>query len=191
LKAHAVIQLPDQPKVYAKYLAEMPGLFDDDVFGPTGESAGFYRMPVHPDTCGLKGMSQEDILTEAIIHNVRPIKDRVLRWIEPFRRRTVNDPETAVTGQTSIELDTIRRMTNVVTGLWIPTFFTASMVIVFSIHSVTVAFAVALVLGLVLTASVLLVVPKIVRGELFAITASYYAVVGIFIGATKSIAGNN
>jgi hypothetical protein len=190
LSLHNVTQLPDQPKPHAEYLAEMPGLFEDDLFGPTGESAGFYKMPVHPDTCGLKGMSQEDILTEAIIHNVRPIKDRVLSWIEPFRRRTVHDPEAPVTGQTNIKLDTIRRMTNVVTGLWIPTFFTASMVIVFSIHSVTVAFAVALVLGHVLTASVLLVVPKIVRGELFAITASYYAFVGIFIGATKGIAGS-
>ena len=183
--AHAIAQLPDQPRVYAEHLARYQNLFEDGVFGPTGETEEIYKqVPPHADTCSFKDMPRQDYLTERLIKNLKRLDRKV---VDPARRRWKkrrNDPENPQP-QRSVELETIRTIMNILVGIYAPILLTASMATLYCIRPMAVRIGMLGVLGMVLSISLIFLVEDLKRSELFSILAGYFAVLGVFIGATS------
>ena len=176
--------MPDQTQVFAEHLASYQNLFEDGLFGPTGENEEYYKqIPPHPDTCTLKDMDRQDFFSELFINNIKALRKRVGAMARKLGRKEKND-DLETRAQQSIGLDIIRTMMKALTCLYAPLLFTASMAILSCIHSIKNRIAVAGVLGTVFSISIQLMVENAKRSDVFGITAAYFAVLGVFIGTT-------
>jgi hypothetical protein len=171
-----IAHLPDQSGVFSKSFAEMPNLCVDGIFGPTGESDKYYTHPPDPDTFSLKSMDAQDPLTAYLVNNVQTL----------FGKRWGKSDDQESPGRESIKLSTICTVVNLLVCLYAPIMFTGSIAILYSIRSTRIRIAVAGLLGAFVAISVLLLVPGIRRGEFFAIIAAYFAIAGVFIGASDN-----
>jgi hypothetical protein len=174
--AQAVAKFPDQSGVYSKAFAEMSNLCVGGKFGPTGESDEYYTHPPHPDTYSFKRMDAQDPFTAYLVNNVKTLYEKL--------SGKGDDQETP--RRPSIKLSTICRVVNLLVCLYAPLMFTASIAILYTIRPTKIRIAVAGLLGVVVAISILLLVPGIRRGELFAIIAAYFAIAGVFIGASDN-----
>jgi hypothetical protein len=171
----AIAHFPDQSGVFSKRFVEMPNLCVDGIFGPTGESDKYYTHPPHPDTFSLKSMDSQDLLTTYLVNNVQTL----------FGKRSKGGDQESP-GRESINLSTICTMVNLLVCLYAPIMFTGSIAILYSIRSTKIRIAVAGLLGAFVAVSVLLLVPNIRRGESLALIAAYFAIAGVFIGASDN-----
>lgn len=184
--AHAVTQLPDQSQLWAKQFTEYQGLFENGIFGPTGENEGIYKqVPSHEGTCSLMKREEGDPTTELIVRNMKGIKMRIGKFLWKSSKRTNDDLEAAT--QKTVQFTKVRTTMDVVAALYAPALFTSSMAVLSYISSLKVGIVVLGIFGVVLTVSMILFVPTLKRSEIFAITAAFYAVGGVYIGSINTI----
>lgn len=181
LIAYKVANLPAQHKIYARHFARTEGLFKGDVYVPTGERASIYsQVPAHSDTCVLKEFQSQEIAPEWVINNIEPINEWLNSVVNRMLRRKV-DPDSVV--REVITDTTVRTAMNLVAALYAPVLLASSMAVLSCLHSDLLRIVVLGTFGILLTISLMVVVPTIKRSELFAITAAYFAVGGVYIGA--------
>ncbi|KAF2786466.1 hypothetical protein K505DRAFT_380261 [Melanomma pulvis-pyrius CBS 109.77] len=185
--AHTIAQYPIQSSVYSKNLLTY-GLCKVGKFLPTGEDEKYYQHPPHPDTFALKDVSGLDPLTEFIVNNIESWARRFVKTKEYDEEENEIDPEFEVRNG-GIRLAAIEAVVNSFTSLYAPVLFTASIAILYCIQSTKNRIVVAGVLGMILAASAQLLIPGVKRGEVFAITAAYFAIAGVYIGSIDNVGG--
>lgn len=185
LLAYGVANLPDQAEVFARRFAETPDIFHEGVYRPTKEDAGIYsQTPSHLGLCSLKGMEEEDLLNDFVIKNLRPINEKLRTWSGRILRKRVEDDDSMP--EHFITLKTVRTTMNLLAALYVPIFLAGTLGVLSRLHSEGMRVVVLGLLGIVLTLSLICVVPKVKRNNLVATTAAYFAVGGIYIGAKGS-----
>lgn len=175
--AHSIAQFPDQSTLFSKRFANTLNLCEDKKFGPTGESDEYYKHPPHADMCTLRELDRQDSLTNLFIDNIEVIVSKLSRK----KKEDLDSPR-----RESIKLSTICRVVNLLVGLYAPLVFTASIAIFYCIRPTSSRIVVAGLLGILFSMSIQLLVPGIKRGETFAINAAYFAIAGVFIGASDN-----
>ena len=175
--AHKIAQFPDQSPLFSKRFANIPNLCEDEKFGPTGESNEYYKHPPHADTCTWREPDRQDSLTNLFIDNIEVI-------VSKLSRKKKEDPDSPQ--RESIKLSTICGVVNLLVGLYAPLVFTASIAVFYCIRATSSRIVVAGLLGILFSMSIQLLVPGIKRGEIFAINAAYFAIAGVFIGASDN-----
>lgn len=187
LMVQAVANLPDQCDIYARQFAKYAedGIFDDGIFGPTKEEADIYRqVPSHSGMCSLKDFGQQDLLTTLVIRNLDSV-NKVLKYLAGrVSRKSTQKP--SVTSQQYIAFDTVLRIMDLIAGLYAPMLLMGCMGVLSCIKSEKARIGVLGVFGILLTVSLVLFVPTLRRCDIFAITAAFFAVGGVYIGA-KSV----
>jgi hypothetical protein len=178
--AYGMANLPEQNDVFARHLATYPSLFEDGVYGPTGEPAGIYqKVPSHAGTCSLKSQGDEDFATNLMLRHLQAMNDWRLGIIDRVMGRSVREKSTL---PEYVSLKTIRTMMHVVSGSYAPILFAGSLKVLSSLESENMGIVVLGFLCLLLW-SLILLVPTLKRSDLFAIAAAYFAVGSVFIGA--------
>jgi hypothetical protein len=165
--AHKIAQFPDQSPLFSKRFANIPNLCEDEKFGPTGESNEYYKHPPHADTCTWREPDRQDSLTNLFIDNIEVI-------VSKLSRKKKEDPDSPQ--RESIKLSTICSVVNLLVGLYV----------FYCIRATSSRIVVAGLLGILFSMSIQLLVPGIKRGEIFAINAAYFAIAGVFIGASDN-----
>jgi hypothetical protein len=178
--------MPNQPKVYARNFAKKKDVFSGGFYVPTREPADIYsQVPSSVRLCVLKGEEEEeDVVTPTVV--------KLADWVYIRLRAAINrvpkkhtDPE--LLHQQYIKKATLRTAMNVLTATFLPTFLAGTLGFLSLLKSDKMRIVVLGILALVLTMSSTLLVPKLnsKRSDLYAITAAYFAVGGVYIG-TKS-----
>jgi hypothetical protein len=175
--AHSIAQFSDHSTFFSKRFANKLNLCDKGTFGPTGESDEYYKHPPHVDTCTLRDLDRQDSAVNLFVDNVETIVSKVSRKKE-------EDPDAP--RRERIKLSTIRGVINLLVGLYAPMVFTASIAVFYRVRPTSSRIVVAGLLGLLFSMSIQLLVPGIKRGETFAINAAYFAIAGVFIGASDN-----
>jgi hypothetical protein len=179
--ACGVANLPEPGDAFARHFARYQGLFNDGVYGPTGEDAELYQnVPSHSDLCSFKKFEEEDFGTNLILKHIESVYTRLrstISWV--LRKPVLVDsplPE-------YIHLSTIRTAVHYFAGLYVSLLFTSTLGILNSLGSDTKRIIVLGFLSLVLMWSLILLIPSLKRNDLFAIAGAYFAVGGIYIGS--------
>jgi hypothetical protein len=175
--AHTIAQFSDQSTLFSKRFANMPNLCEAGKFGPTGESDEYYKHPPHVDTCTLRELDRQDSVANLFIDNIQTIVSKV-------SRKKKEDPDSP--RRDGIKLSTIRTVFNLLVGLYAPLVFTASIAVFYGTRHTSSRIVVAGLLGFLFSMSIQLLVPGIKRGEIFTINAAYFAIAGVFIGASDN-----
>jgi len=181
-----VANLPHQSDVYARHFAARKTLFENGLFGPTKEKAAIYtQVPSHPDTCSFKDgdLDEQDILTAFVIRHLESVNTYVTQLItRVLKQRSLED---GVAPQRYLELDKIQMVANILTGIYVPVFLAICLGILSCIESEKTRIVMLGVLGILLALLMVVCVPVPKRNDMFAITAAFFAVGGIFIGAKR------
>jgi len=181
-----VASLPHQSDIYARHFAARKTLFEEGLFGPTKEKAAMYtQIPSHADTCSFKDgdLDEQDMLTAFVIRHLESVNTYVTRFItRVLRQRSLED---GVASQQYLELDKIQMVANILTGIYVPVFLAICLGILSCIESEKNRIVVLGVLGILLALLMVVCVPVPKRNDMFAITAAFFAVGGIFIGAKR------
>ncbi|KAF2467395.1 uncharacterized protein BDR25DRAFT_344812 [Lindgomyces ingoldianus] len=186
LLAYEVAQLPSQRNLFAKRFRDYPNLFKDEVFGPTGESEEIYKqVPAHSDTCSLKDIARQDPVTEFFINNLESMYTWVSEYVLRRGKKLKDNPEMAERDD-GVAVATISAIVEVLTCLCVPLYMTITMFLLSCFRSTKVQIAILAPFGTFFVFSLKVMVGPLPRYELFAITAQYLAVLGIFIGASST-----
>jgi hypothetical protein len=176
--------MPDQSKAYARYFAKQNDVFRDGLYVPTMERADIYsQVPSHRYLCTLRGAEEEDVMTDFLLKLAGSVYRRLhglVDWV--FKRRA--DEE--LLHQRYIRLTTARTTMNVLAATCLPIFLAGTLGMLSRLKSDKMRIVVLGILALVLTMSLIVLVPKLKRSDMYAITAAYFAVGGIFIGAKST-----
>ncbi|KAF2831257.1 hypothetical protein CC86DRAFT_137061 [Ophiobolus disseminans] len=179
--AQDVANLPEQDNVFARYLANYPGLLVNRLYGPTKEPADIYQeVPSHAGTCSLKSREDEDFVTNLMLKHLQATNEWRQGFIDRVLRRPVRE-KTALPQYFSLK--TIRTIMHIIAGVYVPILFAGSLKILSSLESESTRIVVLGLLCLLLMWSLILLVPTLRRSDLFAIAAAYFAVGGVYIGA--------
>ncbi|KAI4662057.1 uncharacterized protein J4E78_004848 [Alternaria triticimaculans] len=172
--------------VYARHFAARKTLFEEGLFGPTKEEAAMYtQVPSHADTCSFKDgeLDEQDMLTAFVIRHLESVNTYVTQLITRIlRQRTL---EEGVAPRQYLELNKIQMVANILTGIYVPVFLAICLGILSCIESEKNRIVVLGVLGILLALLMVVCVPVPKRNDMFAITAAFFAVGGIFIGAKR------
>ncbi|KAF2187640.1 hypothetical protein K469DRAFT_103357 [Zopfia rhizophila CBS 207.26] len=182
--AHAVAQLPDHSRYFTEYLESYPNLFENGLFGPTGEEEVFYKLPKHPDSCALKSIPRRDVLTNLLIDKTRSLKTRIGSRLRKLWNR--GEDAQQVQSNENVNLGTFIAIMDTFTCLYVPLLLSASMFVVNCIQSTRIRIAMIGVFGTIFSISFKLLAGQPTRSEVFAATAAYSAVLSVFVGATSS-----
>ena len=115
-----------------------------------------------------------------MLERLQPANERLHKFVNRVLRRKV-DPES--TPEQYIEDKTVRTIMNLLASLYAPILLAGSLAILSCVESELARIAVLGALGILLTMSIMLVVPTVKRSDLFAITAAFFAVGGVYIGS--------
>lgn len=181
-----VANLPHQSDVYARHFAARETLFEDGLFGPTKEKAAIYtQVPSHADTCSFKDgdLDELDMLTTFVIRHLESVNMYVTQLMaRVLRQRSLED---GVAPQQYLELDKIQMVANILTGICVPVFLAICLGILSCIKSEKTRIVMLGVFGILLAFLMVVCVPVPKRSDMFAITAAFFAVGGIFIGVRR------
>jgi len=184
--ATRVANLPHQSDVYARHFAARETLFENGLFGPTKENSAMYtQVPSHADTCSFKDgdLDELDMLTAFVIRHLESVNMYVTQLIaRVLRQRSFED---GVAPQQYLELGKIQTIVNILTGICVPVFLAICLGILSCIGSEKTRIVMLGVLGILLALLMVVCVPVPKRSDMFAITAAFFAVGGIFIGAKR------
>jgi hypothetical protein len=184
--ATQVANLPHQSDIYARHFAARETLFEAGVFGPTREKAAMYtQVPSHADTCSFKdgNLDEQDMLTAFVIRHLESVNVYVTDLIaRVLRQRSLEDGGAY---QQYLGLDKIQMIANVLTGIYVPVFLAICLGVLSCIKSEKTRIVMLGVLGILLALLMIMCVPTPKRNDMFAITAAFFAVGGIFIGAKR------
>jgi hypothetical protein len=182
LLAHGVANMPDQPKAYARYFAKKQDLFSGGLYVPTREPADIYsQVPSSDRLCALKGEEEEeDVVTHAVVKLADWVYIRLRAAIDWLLNKHIDQE---VLRQQYIDMRILRTTMTILTATYLPMFFAGTLGFLSLLKSDKMRIVVLGILALVLTMSSTLLVPKLKRSDLYAITAAYFAAGGVFIGA--------
>ena len=180
--AHAITLLPHQSDVHAKQFAEHTGLFENDVFGPTREDAAVYKqVPSPADMCTLSALDEQDPSSDFVIRHLKSTNLRLKKIVSQIMGH--RKPGCGAVPRKSVALDVIHMAVNVFTAVYVPVLFAGSLGVLSCLKSEKSRILALGAFGLLLTMSLILSVPKLKRNDIFAITAAFFAVGGVYIGA--------
>lgn len=175
---HGLANMPGQRKLFSRHFAKIIQLFGGS--GGIYEASIYTQVPSHPDTCSLKDFEGQDHTTEFALEHLAVANEwfnKSLNWI----LRKSEDEE--LQPKQYVELDTIRMIMNLLAALYAPTFFAVSLGVLSCVESEKMRIVALGGFGLLLTISLMLTVPTLKRSDLFSISAGYFAVGGVYIGA--------
>jgi hypothetical protein len=180
---HDVYKLPSHNLYFAKHLVKYRSLFENGIFGPTGEQAVPYQDPSYSGFCALVGIPEWDNLTNAYVNNSDWIERNVLGRV----RRLWTCQRTLQQGNqhATISLATITSSIDFVTCIFVPLLLMAVMFALVSVRPLKVRIALVGVFGLVFALSAKVFTGRISRGEIFAYTAAFFAISSVFAGTTS------
>jgi hypothetical protein len=183
-----IANLPEQDEVFARHFAQYPKLFTNGVYLPTSEKADMYQqVPAHADTCSLKGREEEDFATDFLVKRVKPINIWLGKLIKSMQKKPAREDDTLQEDDSALPqylgLKTVRTIMHLLAGVYVPTLFAGSLGILSRLETEKSRIIVLGCLGLVLTWSLILLIPTLKRSDLFAITGAFFAVGGIYIGS--------
>ncbi|CAO2656934.1 Nn.00g057370.m01.CDS01 [Neocucurbitaria sp. VM-36] len=182
LMVHAIANLPDQCDMYARHFAQHKEVFENGVFGPTKENEEMYKqVPAHDEMCSLKGFDQQDLITSFVLRHIKTMNKHFRSLMKQFSRK--REQQTDVSPEQHIKFETLLLVIDLLAGLYVPLLFAGCMGVLSCIKSEKARIGVLGVFGFVLTGSLILCVPNLRRADLFAVTAAFFAVGGIYIGA--------
>ncbi|KAF2259100.1 hypothetical protein CC78DRAFT_83663 [Lojkania enalia] len=177
-----IINLPHQAAYASKQLNEFE-IFEDDVFGPTGEDAAHYRDPSYQtDACSWRNIPQNDALTNWFINHSNIFEKHVFNRARRFFGQKKHQPGE----ETNIQHDWIIGFMDFATCIIATFLLTATMFVLVSVPTIKVRIAIVGVFGLVFSLSVKAIAGHPSRGEVFGATAAYFAVASVFVSSTTS-----
>ena len=145
----------------------------------------YTQVPSHADSCSFKDgdLDEQDMLTAFVIRHLESVNMYVTQLItRVLRQRSLED---GVAPQQYLELDKIQTVANILTGIYVPVFLAICLGILSCIESEKTRIVMLGVLGILLALLMVVCVPVPKRNDMFAITAAFFAVGGIFIGAKR------
>lgn len=173
-------KLPSHSLYFGKYLKKYEGLFENEIFVPTGEQAIGYQDPSCPGFCALVGIPGGDNLTIAYVNNSDWIEKHVLGRLRRLWRR-----QRPVQRHARISLATITSSIDFITCIFVPLLLMAVMFALVSVQPLKARIALVGVFGLIFASSAKVFTGRISRGEIFAYTAAFFAISSVFVGTTS------
>jgi hypothetical protein len=178
-----LLKLPPHAQYFGKRFKGYEELFHNDDFGPTDEqgAAGEYRDNGSRDFVAGAGMDRSDVLNSLWADNVDWIEGNVFRRVRSW---VGLDRSHQQSSNRDVELATIITILDALICLFVPLLFTATLFALALIRRLMVRIAVVGVLGFAFAVSARLVYGRMTRGEIFAITAAFFAVASVFVSTT-------
>jgi hypothetical protein len=176
--------MPDQSKAYARHFAKKKDVSRGGLYVPTKEPADIYsQVPSHHGLAALRDSEEEDVMTEFLLEHASWVYTRLRKLIDWVLNRH-RDEE--LLPQKYIRITTLRTKMNIFVAILLPIFLAGTLGGLSRLRSDKMRIVVLGILALVLTMSLIVLVPKLKRSDLWAITAAYFAVGGVFIGAKST-----
>lgn len=182
MTAQAIANLPDQCDIYARHFAQYKELFENGIFGPTQEKEQLYKqVPPHHEMCSWKDFGQQDPITSLVIRHMKAMNTRLnalLNWLSSKQKEQQRPMP-----QQYIKLETVLLVMDFLAGFYVPLLSALCLGVLSCIKSEKARIVVLGVFAVVLTTSLILCIPNLRRCDLFAVTAAFFAVGGVYIGA--------
>ncbi|KAF2467403.1 uncharacterized protein BDR25DRAFT_344815 [Lindgomyces ingoldianus] len=186
LQAHELFNLPNQDPYFTKHFAEYRELFENDVFGPTGEKASVYKDHSPPDDiCALKAVPKEDYVTTLVKDNIDWIERNILSHL---RRPWTFQKHKQQHRETFVHLSTVKSIMDWSTCVFSPILFTATIFTLIWIKPLNSRVLIIFIFGEIF--ALVMKLRGVSRGEIFAATAGYFAVASMFVSTTSSSSVN-
>lgn len=177
ISATQMAQLPDQSELWAAAMRKHPNIFDDGIFGPTGESAERYRQcPANSDLFTLKGFEENKVTTRCALGVYVFLRNHI--WLRIFPHKP---PTTEVA---YAHLDVVDAVVDLFICVLLPLVFIAALYSLYIIQSINVRIAVIGGFG-ILIMLFLKVTTRAKRVELFTLCAAYFAISSVFVTITS------